>query len=362
MNETETSSDELRLLEWANVMLAHRFFIVLMTIAAGLAAYGLCKMAQPLYMAETTLIPNREAETRSLERMLDANLQPTQYFDRFSATYVSSYYMELLRSDALLRPLAERTWAGSQTLAQLFELRERPRATLADQALVTLRKQVIRIRQDNATGMLSVQCTTPDPVVSAELAQALVEGLKEQLKKSRTAGTSELVKATEQRTSVAQVALDHAEKALQDYRLRNKTRLSPDLKLREEQLQREVKVQEELFIKLETLLAVLRVGEKQETALINIIQPAEAPLRKSWPPTMAATLGSALFGFLLATAIAFLRRGIRRLAERNAPGYEEFARHVRTLNYMLPGVILLLPRRRSLARRQSAVSDQRSPG
>jgi uncharacterized protein involved in exopolysaccharide biosynthesis len=270
--------------------------------------------------------------------------------------------MELLRSDALLRPLAERTWAGSQTLAQLFELRERPRATLADQALVTLRKQVIRIRQDNATGMLSVQCTTPDPVVSAELAQALVEGLKEQLKKSRTAGTSELVKATEQRTSAAQIALDRAEKSLQDYRLRNMTRLSPDLKLREEQLQREVKVQEELFIKLETLLAVLRVGEKQETALINIIQPAEAPLRKSWPPTMAATLGSALFGFLLATAIAFLRRGIRRLAERNAPGYEEFARHVRTLNYMLPGVILLLPRRRSLARRQSAVSDQRSPG
>lgn len=345
MDTHETASDETRLLEWANVLLGHRFLIALLTIAAGATAYGLCRTARPLFTAETTVIPNREAETRSLERLLDSNLVATQYFDRFSATYVSSYYVELLRSDALLRPLAERTWHSGQTVAALFEIREKPSVSVADQAVLTLRRQVVRIRQDSATGMLSIQCTTPNPAVSAEIANAMVEGLMRVLRQNRTSGTTYLLRSVEERTSTAQVALGRAEKNLQDFRLHNKALLSPDLKLREEQLQREVKVQEELFIRMKTLLAILRLSEQQESVLINVIQPAEVPLRKSWPPTRAASVGSALFGFLLAATLAFVRQGIRRLAERNAPGYEEFERHIRSLRYLLPGVILLLPLR-----------------
>jgi uncharacterized protein involved in exopolysaccharide biosynthesis len=360
MERSDASSDEIRLLEWTNILLAHRFLIVLLAIVAGGITYGLCKTVRPLYTAETTLIPNREAESRSLERLLNSNLSPIQYFDRFSATYVSSYYMELARSDSLLRPLAGRTWGSSQTLATLFEIKERPTMSVADQALLTLRKRVMRIRQDNATGMLSIQCTTPDPVISAEIANAVVEGLKKLLKQNRESGTGVLLKAAVERTSEAQIALARAEITLQDFRLHNKALLSPDLKLREEQLQREVKLQEEMFIRLKTQLEILRLSEQQETALINVIQPAEVPLRKSWPPTRTATVGSALFGFLLAVAIAFVRRGIRRMAECNAPGYDEFVRHIRSLNYLLPGLILLLPSRRSLAKRQSTGDSQQS--
>jgi len=361
MNAHDTVSDEIRLLEWVNILLAHRFLIALLSIGAGLAAYGLCKSVRPLYTAEAKMIPNREAETRSLERMLDSNLVPTQYFDRFSATYVSSYYMEILRSDQLLRPLAERTWSNGQTLAAMYEIKERPYATLTDQTLLTLRRQVARIRQDSATGMLSVQCTTSDPVISAEIANAMVEGLKKALKQNREVGTSGLLKALEERTSAAQIALEHAEKALQDFRLQNRVLLSADLKLREEQLARGVKVEEEPFIKLKTLLAIMRASEEQVSALINVIQPAEVPLRKSWPPTLAATIGCAFFGFLLAVAIAFVRHGIGRLAQQNAPGYEEFERYIRSLNYVLPGVVLLLPRR-SRARARVAASSSTLPG
>jgi len=357
MDTHETSSDAIRVLEWVNVILSHRFLIAFVTLAAAVATYALCKTAEPLYTAETTLIPNREAEKRSLEAMLDSNLLPTQYFDRFSATYVSSYYTELLRSDSLLRPLAQRAWGNGQTLAEMFEIKERPSASVTDQAVLALRKYVVRIRQDSATGMLSVQCTTPDPAVSAEIANAMVVGLKRVLRENRTSGTSGLLKALDERTSTAQLALERAEKALQDFRLHNKSLLSPDLKLREEQLQRAVKLEEELFIRLKTLLAIVRISEQQEAALINVIQPAEPPLRKSWPPTAAATIGSAMFGFLLAVFLAFVRHGIRRLAERNAPGYEEFERHVRALNWLLPGLILLLPRRR----RATLSSEERTP-
>lgn len=356
MNAAEPPPDEVRLLEWANIVLAHRWLIAVLAIGAGAIAYGLCKMAQPQYTAETTFITNRDAETLSLDRVFNLGLTRAQgsMLDRFAATLVASYYVELLRSDRLLGPMVGRTWSRGQTLGQMYNLKERPGIGFRRQALEVLRRQVVDVRQDRATGMLSLQCTTPDPIVSAEMANALVADLVTFLVESRTSGTQELLQMAEARTSETALQLQHAEDELREFRNRNKNIISPDLKLREGQLEREVKVQETLFIKLKTEVELLRISRQQSVEPITIIQPAEVPMWKSWPPTRAAALGAAVFGMLFGVMIAFIRHGVAGLAARDAGGFEEFVRHMRALNRLLPGVVFLLPRE---ARRRPRAPD-----
>jgi len=279
---------------------------------------------------------------------------PSELANRFTTTYVSSYYMELLRSDLLLQPLTKHRWSNNQTLADLFDLKDSPDTNLERQVLTLLRKRVLSIRQDVETAMLTVRCTTPDPVTSSEMADELVEGLKTFLLESQTSGTSELLRLAEERTSQAQAALNRAELQLRDFRERNKTIISAKLKMEESKHEREVTLQEEQFIQLKTKLEMLRLTWQQEVDLINVIQPAEIPRKKSWPPTAAAVVGSAFFGFLLAVSIAFVRHGIGTLAARDAPGFLEFATHIRALNRFLPGLALLLPRHARKRKRPSS--------
>ncbi|MCX8037196.1 MAG: Wzz/FepE/Etk N-terminal domain-containing protein [Candidatus Sumerlaeia bacterium] len=346
MQKPEVAPDELRLLEWINVLLSHRWLIVFLGLLFGGVAYGCCKMLRPLYTARATVIANRYAETRSLSRLLGLNFgrSPDEMADVFSTLFLSSYYMELLQSDPLMQKLVDRRWSNGKTLAEMLELKAADEAELRKKALLALRRSVLKIRQNKQTGMLSVECTLPDPMVAAEIANCLVNELQAFLVARRSEGTSELIKDADSRTSEAAMALARADKNLEEFRRRNKTVISAELQTQLEQLQREVKLQEETFIKLKTSADLLRLSERAQQNLIDIIQPAEPPLRKSWPPTAAAAVGAALFGFVLGVTLAFVRHGIWKMSVAGAPGYEEFAAHIRAMNHYLPGVVLLLPR------------------
>lgn len=347
MKEPETLSDEFLLLEWANVLLGHRGLIIALTVLSGAVAFGLCRSASPLFTAETTVMPNREAETRSLEKLFGIDLggRSSEILDVFSASYVSSYYMELLRSDALLKPLAMKAWENGQTLGAMLKLKEKPTESIERQTLGALRKSLVRVRQDRATGMLTIQCSAPDATVAADMANTLTAALKTFLAIQKTSGTSQLVRLAESRTSEGQIALRQAEQALQNFRDKNRgIENNPQLQMKEKQLQNMVDLQKEIFIKTRSQVEVLRLGEQQPADLILIIQPAEVPLRKSWPPTRNAVAGASLFGLFLATGIAFLRNSIRKMANRGVPEFAEFAGHLRALNWFLPGIVLLLPK------------------
>jgi len=362
-SDREQASSEFRLLEWINVILSHSVLIVFLTVVSGLAAYGLCKSARRLYTAQATLIANREIETRSFSRIIvpEIGQSPEDLFNVFATSFLAGYYVELLRSDAILRPLVGRRWGNNGlTLAEMFELEDTPGATVEQQALAALRRSIIRLQQDKLTGMVTVQCTTPDPDASADIANALVEGLKGLLANQRKKGASQLVSAAADTTSQAKIRLDLASKELEDFWRHNRDINTPDLKLREQQLQLAVDTCKETFTKLKAVSNVLVLTEQQQEETINVIQPAERPWRKSWPPTRYAVAGSAFFGFLLALVIAFVRHGIAVLATRDDASYREFARHIRTLNWLLPGLILLLPRntRRQMAPRSAPYESE----
>jgi uncharacterized protein involved in exopolysaccharide biosynthesis len=344
MDLQDPRPDENALLDWTNALLRHRLLIVLLTIGAALAAYAVCRQAQPLYQSQAKFIPNRASQV-SLKELFGANLPETfaDMSDRYSIALAATYYAELMSSDPVLRPLARREWVDGRTLAQFYNLTPGPDRSTDEKAIALLRNRLVEIEPGGAAGLVTVRATTTHPELSAALANGLIAETERFLQQSMTSGTVELLRLAEDRTSQAQKALQEARQTLFDFRRTNRTRDSAELQLREEQLQTEVELQQTLYIKLKSQVALLRLSEEQFLDPIDVIQAARVPSGPSWPPTKAAVAGAAFFGLLIAVTLAFVRNGVARLAARDAPGCEEFVRHIRSLNWFLPGLIFLLP-------------------
>jgi len=365
MNTPE--QDEIRLLQWVNVLLSHRLLIVLLMLVGAGAAFALCRTAEPLFTAEAKLRPNPEAAALSLKSLFLTNMprSPLEAADRLSMSQLANYYSELLQSDALLGPIARRTWAGGRTL-EAFYPGGKGDATRRQRRLVSLlRRRVIEIVQDRLSGMITIQCTTRDPYLSADITAAMLEHLEAHLREDTTSATAALIRMAEERTSQAQAAVTLADEELINFKNSDisVTAVSPppEVAARLSKLERRVKLQEEMYIRMKTQVEMLRLSEQQEMNLIEVIHPPKIPVSASWPPTVSAVAGAALFGLLLGVTISFVRHGIAVLAARGLPEYAEFEAHVRSLNWILPGIVLLLPagrrRRRPVASRTGGVDS-----
>ena len=78
---------------------------------------------------------------------------------------------------------------------------------------------------------------------------------------------------------------------------------------------REVKYHETLFDLLSRQYEAARIDEAKSAPIIQVVDRAVPPDRKSGPHGLLITLGAGVVGFLLACLLAFLQRAWRRLGE-----------------------------------------------
>ena len=93
---------------------------------------------------------------------------------------------------------------------------------------------------------------------------------------------------------------------------------------------REVKYHESLFDLLSRQYEAARIDEAKSAPIIQVIDHAVAPDRKSGPHGSLITIGLGILGFSLACAWAFINQGLRNL--RRSPEYAEKFRHLTALS------------------------------
>ncbi len=93
---------------------------------------------------------------------------------------------------------------------------------------------------------------------------------------------------------------------------------------------REVKYHESLFDLLSRQYEAARIDEAKSAPIIQVIDHAVAPDRKSGPHGSLITIGLGILGFSLACAWAFINQGLRNL--RRSPEYAEKFQHLTTLS------------------------------
>jgi len=167
---------------------------------------------------------------------------------------------------------------------------------------------MIEVEQDRSSSIYTLTVNAFEPQFSAELCAALIEELDKHQRKYKTEKVRETRLFIEGRIVEVQKELEHAEEALKDFRDRNRQiQGSPALQLEQERLTRETSVLTGVFTTLKQQLEMTKIDEVKESALVQVLDPPEAPLYRDKPKRKLSVLLSLILGFGFAIVVAFIR-------------------------------------------------------
>ena len=221
-----------------------------------------------------------------------------------------------------LGPLAFSFWRlGSEEGREqtLYAYLDKPNLDRAVSAL----KRLTTVSRDLKTKLLTVQVETPSPELSQQVVRRMVSLLEEFVVTKSQTKCSAKAAFSAKRLVEARVEMAQAEEDLRRFLDTNRNYLQsadPAIRLRGLRLENELKLRTQLL----TTLAISReqalMEEKNDMPILNVLDPGNIPIDKSWPARRTMVLLAGLLATLASLAYQN-RRWIRdRLVE--APGQD----------------------------------------
>jgi len=164
------------------------------------------------------------------------------------------------------------------------------------------------VKQDRQTLIYTVTVSAFEPQFAADLCAALIEELDKHQRKYKTAKVKETRQFIEGRIVEVQKELEKAEEDLKVFRDRNRQiGSSPALLLDQQRFSRETAVLTGVFTTLKQQLEMTKIEEVKESALVQVLDPPEAPLYRDSPKRRRSVFLSLILGFGLAVGLAFVK-------------------------------------------------------
>jgi uncharacterized protein involved in exopolysaccharide biosynthesis len=167
---------------------------------------------------------------------------------------------------------------------------------------------MIDISKDNRTAIITLSINASNPIFAAEVNQALIEELDAHQRKYNKAKTRDTKQFIEERIVAIEKELMAAEENLKVFRDRNRRiENSPALQLEQQRLGREVTVLMGVFTTLKQQLETTKIEEVKELDYVVVLDPPEAPLKRSKPNKKRMVILAGIFGIGLGILIGFLK-------------------------------------------------------
>ena len=323
----QASAHEVSLVSVGNVLLRHRWLLIMSMIIGYIILAFATYSPIPTYTASTTFAP-RARGTQSLTSSVLSQLG----IQSSGGASGGAYYMEVIHSPRILGPVAEAQYSFQTDtgvvkgrLIDIYGLGKAPPRAARAQVINILNSQMKTTSQTG--GIMRVSITTPWAALSAEVAQRILDELNTFNLGARQEQASSERQFVESRVAEAKIELSRAENALQTFINENQyfEPISP-LALEWDRLKREVSLRQELYTQLAKALDNARIEEVRDNPVLSVIEPAEAPLGpdgRQWP--RKAILG-ALIGLFVGILIAFLHAYLSRTRESYSDEYAELER------------------------------------
>jgi len=232
----------------------------------------------------------------------------------FGSVSQSDLYPTLLTSERLLTDLLEdrfapRMGAAPVPLADIVVKRKKlSEHEQRMRAVRSLREDIVRARKDSDTGVLTLSVTTDDPHLSADVANRLASRLETYLIDTRQIEGSRNRTFLDDRLDVVSADLRKAEEVLTRFRESNRRiQDSPELLLTEQRLNRDVLLQEQLFLELQRQKEVAKIEEVKNTPVLRVLDNAVPPVRPSRPHKVVLVAMGFVLGLM--AAIGFVIAG-----------------------------------------------------
>jgi uncharacterized protein involved in exopolysaccharide biosynthesis len=231
-----------------------------------------------------------------------------------------AFFADLMESRELLKPLLTARFAGAdgiksrRTLAEWLEPTGSTEARRRENLLERLR-QMIDASVAQKTGVVRVTVSAPDPVLAQEVDSALIDRLNRFNLETRQSQASAERRFTEERLAQVRVSLNVAEDRLRGFLEANRNYVqSPNLRFQEERLNRDVTLQQQLFVTLSQAYEQAKIEEVRDTPVITVIERPEVPARPDSRKTLLRAVIGLFVGLLVGMAIALVRAADRGLS------------------------------------------------
>jgi tyrosine-protein kinase Etk/Wzc len=360
--DTQSDPDEINLLDLLQVVAENLRLLVLGPLAVGLIALGITFMIRPIFTATTVFLPPQQQQSAAAGLLQSLGVLGGLAGAATGVKNPNDQYVSFLKSVYIEDRIIGR-----------FKLKERYEADLQMEARKTLEENV-RINSGK-DGLITVDVDDKDASIAAKMANAHVEELnnlmqrmavteaqqrraffeiqllstKDKLTKAeialRASGVNSSALKSNPENAVAVVARVQAEIAAQEVKLSSmrtylaesapafKVALSELAALRSQfnKLEktndtpsatdsdyvsrfRDFKYYETLFELFAKQFEIAKVDESKEGAVIQVLDVAEPPEKKSKPKRALIAILATLVSAILLLLFVFSRHGFRRLA------------------------------------------------
>jgi len=293
--------------EWLSFIWLNRSFILKVSAVFLLAGIITAFVIPPKYSSVATILPRQSASgAASLlakysgiigEIPLDENIPEVKLYP---AIAVSRNVLER----------ALESWFGEGTFYDIFSRKYSAGRKDSLKLIHILCKKMIRTNLDYKTNLLSITVTTYNPELSAAFANEILTQMESFFQHQLTSATTRQLEMIEKRLIVVSDSLKSTENNLLQFRESNRsTLLSPNLQIKELRLLREVEINSTLYIELNRQLELAKIGEVKQKPVLNVLDRAVAPLKKSSPSRLKILMYFFTAGFL--SAVLFKKNGIK---------------------------------------------------
>ncbi len=290
-----------------------KLLIITPLVFGVITAFYVLFIAQPIYVSSAKIMSSGGGGSTSQLQGLAAQFGVSVPIGNEGAEWV---YPDIIKSRTLARVLLQRKfdteeYGPKKSLLQILTYGDDEPEVGPD----TLMKfgiesflGMIEVDKDRTSSVYTLTVSAFEPQFAADLCAALIEELDKHQRKYRTAKVKETRLFIEGRIVEVQKELEEAEENLKEFRDRNRQiQQSPALLLEQQRLTRETSVLTGVFTTLKQQLEMTKIEEVKESALVQVLDPPEAPLYKDKPKRKLSVLLALILGFGMAVVIAFVR-------------------------------------------------------
>jgi len=288
-----------------------KLLIITPLVFGVITAYYVLFMVSPTYVSSAKIMSSGGGSSTSQLQGLAAQFGVSVPGGSEGAQWV---YPEIVKSRTLAKSVLSRKfdtekYGPQKSLLQILTYGdEEPEVSLDTLVIFGTDALIGMIEIESQGSFYNLSVSTFEPQFAADLCAVLIEELDRHQREYKTEKVKETRLFIEGRIIDVQKELEEAEEALKDFVNRNRQiQGSPALLLEQQRLTREATVLTGVFTTLKQQLEMTKIEEVKESALVQVLDPPEAPLYRDKPKRKLSVLLSLILGFGMAIVVAFVK-------------------------------------------------------
>lgn len=285
MRVTDERDEEfsINIWEWIRFLWVHRRFISAVTGAFAVIGVVIALALPPKYTATATILPPQNSDSK-LSGLLSSFSGLAG--DIMGGGNMSELYPDIAKSRNVLTGLLDATYEGKTFESVLSEKYGKKGNGLNDREflLFMLQNVIVRVSTSAKTDVVTLSVTDRDPKFAAALANEVLNQMEKYFKVTyRSTASSQRMMIESRLHEVTKELRDTEDKMLFFEESNRATGLSPRLLLSQGRLQREVQINNTLYMELTRQYELSKISELQLKPVLNVLDRAAPPFKKSKP-------------------------------------------------------------------------------